>query len=74
MATFDHRVLLAWRLESGMRPEEVCYRTPVSFSYLRAIENGHKTSPSIELLERLAALYGGDVRELFTAPDPAGAR
>jgi transcriptional regulator with XRE-family HTH domain len=70
--TFNHRILRAWRDESGLRPEEVCARAPMSYGYLRAIENGTRVNPSITMLTRLAAVYGHSVTELFDAP--AGAR
>jgi transcriptional regulator with XRE-family HTH domain len=75
MATFDHRVLHAWRLESGLRAEQVCVQADMSFSYLRALEAGAHRNPSVGLLTRLAAVYGRDVRELFTDDAaPAGTR
>jgi transcriptional regulator with XRE-family HTH domain len=66
-------VLRAWRDASGMRPEQVCVLAEVSYSYLRALEQGYyfARNPSVAVLTRLAAVYGRDVRELF---DPAGAR
>ena len=72
MPTFNHRVLRTWRLESGLRPEEVCYRAEISFSYLRTLED-RGGNPSAIVLARLAAIYGREVGELFT-PDSAGAR
>jgi transcriptional regulator with XRE-family HTH domain len=76
MAFFDHRKLRAWRLASGLRPEEVCARAQVSYSYLRAIEDGARVNPSIAVLTRLAGVFGRRVGELFTddEPEPAGAR
>jgi transcriptional regulator with XRE-family HTH domain len=75
MSTFDHRVLRKWRLESGMRAEQVCVDARVSYPYLRAIEDGASPSPSIRLLERLAAVYGRPMGELFTDDaETAGAR
>jgi transcriptional regulator with XRE-family HTH domain len=73
MPTFNHRRLRAWRLESGIRPEEVCYRAEISYTYLRRLEDGTSNNPSAMVLARIAAVYGRDVGELFT-PDPAGAR
>ena len=58
MATFDHRVLRRWRLESGLRPEQVCVLAQLSYPYLRAIEDGARPNPSVHLLGRLAAVYG----------------
>jgi transcriptional regulator with XRE-family HTH domain len=64
-------ILRTWRLESGIKPEQVCVDAGVSYPYLRAIEDGKRYSPSIALLARLAAVYGHDVSELFTTT-PAG--
>lgn len=73
MATFDHRVLRAWRLESGLKPEQVCVLAQVSYPYLRALEDGAHRTPSIRVIERLAAVYHRPIGELFTSdPDPAG--
>lgn len=67
MATaFDRHRLRAWRLESNFTPEQVCVLARVSYPYLRGIEDGIRTGPSIALLTRLASVYGRDVRELFT--------
>ena len=77
MPTFNHRVLRAWRTDSGLRPERVCVDADMSFSYLRRLEDGTANNPSASVLARLAAVYGRDVGELFTPdpePDPAGAR
>ncbi len=74
MPTFNHRMLRAWRLESGLRPERVCADAEISFSYLRTLED-RGGNPTAAVLARLAAIYGRDVGELFTPdPDPAGAR
>ena len=72
MPTFNHSVLRTWRLESGLRAEEVAYRAEISFSYLRALED-RGGNPRAIVLARLAAIYGREVGELFTS-DPAGAR
>ena len=75
MATFDRHKLRAWRLESGLTPEQVCVLAQVSYPYLRRIEDGYKASPSMAVLTRLAAVYRRDVRELFTDdPERAGTR
>jgi transcriptional regulator with XRE-family HTH domain len=72
MATvFNHRVLRAWRLESGLTPEQVCAAAPISYPYLRQLED-KGGNPSAVVLARLAAVYGRDLGELFT--HPAGAR
>lgn len=69
--SFDYLVLRGWQAESDMRLEEVAYRAECSFTHLRRLLAGTH-NPSADLLARLAAVYGRDVRELFT--DPAGAR
>lgn len=75
MATFDRHKLRAWRLESGLTPEQVCVLAQVSYPYLRGIEDGYRTGPSVALLTRLANVYRRDVRELLTDdPDRAGTR
>jgi transcriptional regulator with XRE-family HTH domain len=72
LPAFNHRLLRAWRDESGLRPEEVCARAQVSYGYLRAIESGSRANPSIAVLTRIAAVYDRSVAELIDAP--AGAR
>jgi transcriptional regulator with XRE-family HTH domain len=74
MPTFNHRLLRQWRDDSGMKPEEVAYRANCSFSHLLRLES-LGGNPSADLLTRIAAVYGRDVRELFTAdPDALDAR
>ena len=76
MPTFNHRMLRAWRLGSGLTPEEVCYRAGISYPYLRTLED-HGGNPRAIVLARIAAIYGRPLDELFTADadaDPAGAR
>jgi transcriptional regulator with XRE-family HTH domain len=65
MPAYDHRPLSVWHQESGKRLEEVCVLVPVSYSYLRDVMRGVK-QPSIEMLTRIAAVYGRDMRDLFT--------
>ena len=72
MATFDHRVLRAWRLQSGMKPEQVCVQADMSLLDLRALEAGAHRNPSVGLLTRLAAAYGRDVRAVHRRPRPSG--
>lgn len=73
MATFNHRLLRQWRDDSGKKPEEVAYRADVSFSHLLRLES-LGGNPSADLLARIAAVYGHDVSELFTAdPDEVAA-
>jgi transcriptional regulator with XRE-family HTH domain len=70
--TYDRRVLRTWHLESGKTLEEVAFRARCSYTHLRRLRDVGG-NPSAELLARIAAVYGRDVRELFT-PDRAGAR
>lgn len=65
MCQLNPATLRAWRLSSGMRPEEVCYRAGISFPYLRQLEDGTARNPSTDVLTRLAAVYGRPVGDLF---------
>ena len=52
MATFNHRVLRTWRLESGMTPEQVCVLARLSYPYLRQLEDtggnpSHRRLPDV---------------------------
>jgi transcriptional regulator with XRE-family HTH domain len=73
---FNPRVLREWRLGSDMTAEQVCAAAPISYPYLRSLEDGRATNPSARVLARLAAVYGRDLGELFTDDDAerAGAR
>jgi transcriptional regulator with XRE-family HTH domain len=74
MPTFNRHVLRDWRTDSGKTLEEVAFRAEVSYPHLRRLED-LGGNPSAALLIRIAAVYGRDVRELFTPEhDPAGAR
>lgn len=67
MATdFNHNALVTWHAESGMTLEEVAYRAEVSYSHLRRLLRPGG-NPSAVMLARLAAVYGRDIRELFTS-------
>jgi transcriptional regulator with XRE-family HTH domain len=69
--SIDPRVLRGWRAESGKTLEEVAFRARCSYPHLRRLED-LGGNPSTALLTRLAAVYGRDVRELFTTdPDEA---
>jgi transcriptional regulator with XRE-family HTH domain len=74
MPVLNYRKLREWRHASGLRPEEVCARAGLSYSYLRSIEDGNRVNPSAPMLARIAAVYGRDIGELFTDDtEPAGA-
>ena len=67
MATdFNHNALVTWHAESSMTLEEVAYRAEVSYSHLRRMLRPGG-NPSAVMLARLAAVYGRDIRELFTS-------
>lgn len=67
MATdFNHNALVTWHAESSMTLEEVAYRAEVSYSHLRRLLRPGG-NPSAVMLARLAAVYGRDIRELFTS-------
>jgi transcriptional regulator with XRE-family HTH domain len=64
---FNHDALRQMRAESDMTAEEITWRARCSMSYLRDLEKG-RGNPSAELAARLAAVYGRDIRDLFTIP------
>jgi transcriptional regulator with XRE-family HTH domain len=74
--SFNYRLLRTWRLDAGLRREQVCAAAGISFGYLRHIEDGTRHNPSIAVLTRVAEALGHSVSELFTDDDPelAGAR
>jgi transcriptional regulator with XRE-family HTH domain len=63
---FNHNALVTWHAESSMTLEEVAYRAEVSYSHLRRLLRPGG-NPSAVMLARLAAVYGRDIRELFTS-------
>ena len=75
MPTFNRLVLRDWRLDSGKTLEEVAFRAEVSYPHLRRLEDLSSKSVPPPCSARIAAVYGRDIRELFTFDqDPAGAR
>jgi transcriptional regulator with XRE-family HTH domain len=71
MVTFNHGVLRAWRLESGMSPEQVCVAAGISYPYLRTLED-RGGNPAAIVLARLAEVYGRSLSDLFDT-ESAGA-
>jgi transcriptional regulator with XRE-family HTH domain len=64
---YDNEKLRAWRLESGLTREQVWSSVGVSVSWLADLERGRaKGKPSLDLLVRLARLYGHDAADLLT--------
>jgi transcriptional regulator with XRE-family HTH domain len=66
---FNSERLRQWRLESGLRVEEVAARSGISYSYLRALED-RGGNPTAGVLAALADVYGRPVGELLTLPSP----
>ena len=64
-ADVNRHVLRTWRADSGKTLEEVAFRAECSYPYLRRLED-RGSNPSAALLARIAAVYGRDIRELFT--------
>jgi transcriptional regulator with XRE-family HTH domain len=68
---YDPATLKSWREDAGLSRERVCADleergTPVSFSWLMALENGSaQRSPSLAILSALAGYYRRDLSELF---------
>jgi transcriptional regulator with XRE-family HTH domain len=63
---YDNEKLRAWRLDAGLTREEVWSAVGVSVSWLTDLEKGRaKGKPSLDLLVRLARLYGHEAGELL---------
>jgi transcriptional regulator with XRE-family HTH domain len=60
------RNALALRRERGLTQEEVCQKANLDRSYLWGIEKG-ANNPSIEVVARLAKVYGVEPYELLMA-------
>lgn len=69
MPAFNAVLLRLWRESSGLRMEEVCYRAGISYPYLRALETGKQDNPSLDVIIRLAAVFGRAPGDLLL---PAG--
>ena len=55
--------------DSGMKAEEIAYRTGVSVSYLYKLRRGEQR-PSLDVAERLAGLLGASVDIFLRSPCP----
>lgn len=63
---FDHRLLRAWREECGYTREQVCVTLGIGYPWLTQLEGGGQGRiPSLQLLTRLAELYGHQASELL---------
>ena len=54
--------LKTWRKKANMNQRDASCQLFVDFSYLSKIENDHLI-PSVDLIERMAHLYGRDIEE-----------
>ena len=57
-----HSTLKEWRKGSSINQRDAAGSLGVDFSYLSKIENGHMI-PSVDLIERMASLYGRSNKE-----------
>jgi transcriptional regulator with XRE-family HTH domain len=57
-------LLRHWRERRGHSVRELAKRASVGFVTVSRIENGH-TSPTVDMLEKLAKALGIDVRDFF---------
>jgi transcriptional regulator with XRE-family HTH domain len=65
---YDHAKLRAWRNAAGLSREQVWAGVGVSVAWLAELEAGNaRSSPSLDLLVRLARFYGHQPAELLTA-------
>lgn len=73
MPLFNSELLRAWRENSGLRVEEVCARAGVSYPYLRSLEAGRQDNPSLDVVARLAAVFGRAPGDLLVPGETARA-
>ena len=53
------------RLEKGITLQELSEKTKVSAGYLCHLENGTRTNPSIEVMEKIAKALDKTIFEIF---------
>lgn len=63
-ALYDHEKLRAWRAESGLTRTEASHAAGIAYPTLAQLESG-RHNPSLEMLTRLAELYGHAPAELL---------
>ena len=64
-ALYDHEKLRAWRAESGLTRTEASYAAGIAYPTLADLEAGRYTNPTVEMLTRLAEVYGRPVGALL---------
>ena len=64
-ALYDHEKLRAWRADSGLTRTEASHAAGIAYPTLADLEAGRSRNPSLELLTRLAALYGHALAEML---------
>lgn len=64
-ALYDHVKLRAWRQASGLTRTDAAHAVGMSYPWLTDVEAGRNPNPSLELLARLAELYGHKLGELI---------
>jgi transcriptional regulator with XRE-family HTH domain len=64
-ALYDHEKLRAWRVASGLSLTAASAAVGMSYPWLANLESGRARNPTVEVLTRLAVLYGHAPAELL---------
>ena len=64
-ALYDHEKLRAWRDEAKLTRTEASHAVGIAYPTLTDLERGRYRNPRLDLLNRLAELYGHALAELL---------
>jgi transcriptional regulator with XRE-family HTH domain len=73
-ALYDHEKLRAWRDQAKLTRTEASHAAGIAYPTLADLEAGRARQPSLEVLTRLAELYGHAPGELLPAARRRGRR
>lgn len=64
-ALYDHEKLRAWRDASGLTRTQASHAVGIAYPTLAELESGRARNPTLEMLTKLAELYGRSPAELL---------
>ena len=64
-ALYDHEKLRAWRDEAGLTRTEASHAVGIAYPTLADLEAGRARNPTLEMLTKLAGLYGHPLAEML---------
>jgi transcriptional regulator with XRE-family HTH domain len=64
-ALYDHVKLRAWRDDARLTRTEASHRAGIAYPTLADLEAGRYRNPSLDMLTRLAEVYGRPLAELL---------